>query len=1148
MTTANIAPTKVVPVVTTLTPYDDDFNEDKNFHRILFRPGYSVQGRELTQLQTILQNQIERFGNNIFTNGSLVLGGQIYLDTTAQHINLQPQYANTNIQATSMIGNTVSYATGNAAIRAVVMDARESSGSEPPTLIVKYLTGSEFTNPATSIVSSANTYANTALTNVNGPATLVSINDGIFFINGYFVKVPAQSVVVDKYSNQANARIGLEYTEDIITESNDASLLDPAQESSNYQAPGAARLQINFDLAIRSLDSTDDSSFVELMRVSNGVVLKQVTVPTYSVIGDTMARRTFDESGSYTVRRFNLAIDDHPTDNTKLQVILGPGKAYIKGYEYESIAQQSIDLNKARDTQAVTNRNTTLTVGNYVNVTNVANSFDTNALELVDIHAVVNGAINVTNTTTYNSTKIGTARVGQVKYYGTVNSADANNDVLSLSLFDFRLANLTTNAVSSTSNTVTLFDNSSKFTAVNGAYIGSTVRIISGPSAGEKYTITGWNAGSKIITIGDTWIVGPNASSQLSLDFDFDSANSIVKNTTYTAGAPAFAAANVHISSKNSANGYARLYNTDQITLIYDVGDQWLTPNTASGQTFQYMKYIGSPTPFTSGGVATISLASGETFYAANDTTGQASTTLSGIIPIRLNTGKRMTLSNVAISGSGQTATLQVPGEGATIPFVAYVRVNVNSGAESKPKTKTLRSANTTNILAAGTSLTQNTASGTTTTQVNIVGDGTGQAIITNPSNLANEWMRLYTADVKSISAIYDLNGASVSTGAALSQYNNVTNDFYFDNGQRDTFYDFGHISLKPGAPAKVGPLIVCFNWYDHSAGSSDGFGYFNVDSYIAPEIYANIPSYTATDGTVYNLRDCIDFRPSRTNLTSTSPNYGLGEARIPYDGTGFLQSYSYYLPRKSSVIMTKDLNNPFTVVDGISSKNPIEPPLQTDSMVLYKLTLDPYTAYRTNVSVQFVENKRYTMRDIGNLETRIANLEYYQSLSLLEQATSSMSILDVNGLERTKYGIWADNFSTQAYGDVNNPDYFVSIDTTSDNMRPAQNVVGTQFTVTANTNTIQAGQVVMLQYTEVPAISQPAATKWEEVQPYMLAQWVGAIIMDPPDCNWIETKQTPDVIINTTGVNDAIVANTTPTNPYATKTDTANRWFGLPL
>ena len=72
MASANVANTLIVPAASKVTPYYDDFNEDKNFHRIMFRPGYAVQARELTQLQTILQNQVERFGRHVFVNGSSV--------------------------------------------------------------------------------------------------------------------------------------------------------------------------------------------------------------------------------------------------------------------------------------------------------------------------------------------------------------------------------------------------------------------------------------------------------------------------------------------------------------------------------------------------------------------------------------------------------------------------------------------------------------------------------------------------------------------------------------------------------------------------------------------------------------------------------------------------------------------------------------------------------------------------------------------------------------------------------------------------------------------------------------------------------------------------------------------------------------------
>ena len=61
-------------------PYYDDFDKEKNFHKVLFRPSYPVQARELTTLQSILQNQIENFGNSIYKDGSMVIPGQIGYD------------------------------------------------------------------------------------------------------------------------------------------------------------------------------------------------------------------------------------------------------------------------------------------------------------------------------------------------------------------------------------------------------------------------------------------------------------------------------------------------------------------------------------------------------------------------------------------------------------------------------------------------------------------------------------------------------------------------------------------------------------------------------------------------------------------------------------------------------------------------------------------------------------------------------------------------------------------------------------------------------------------------------------------------------------------------------------------------------------
>ena len=64
-----------------LSPYYDDFTESKKFHRVLFRPAFAVQARELTQSQTILQNQIERVGDHLFKQGAMVIPGQVSIDT-----------------------------------------------------------------------------------------------------------------------------------------------------------------------------------------------------------------------------------------------------------------------------------------------------------------------------------------------------------------------------------------------------------------------------------------------------------------------------------------------------------------------------------------------------------------------------------------------------------------------------------------------------------------------------------------------------------------------------------------------------------------------------------------------------------------------------------------------------------------------------------------------------------------------------------------------------------------------------------------------------------------------------------------------------------------------------------------------------------
>ena len=75
-----------------VSPYWDDFNIDNDFYRVLFRPGFAVQARELTTLQTILQNQIEQFGNHFFKEGTIVIPGSVAYDDKYYAVKLQSTF------------------------------------------------------------------------------------------------------------------------------------------------------------------------------------------------------------------------------------------------------------------------------------------------------------------------------------------------------------------------------------------------------------------------------------------------------------------------------------------------------------------------------------------------------------------------------------------------------------------------------------------------------------------------------------------------------------------------------------------------------------------------------------------------------------------------------------------------------------------------------------------------------------------------------------------------------------------------------------------------------------------------------------------------------------------------------------------------
>ena len=297
-----------------VSPYFDDFSESKKFHRVMYRPAFAVQARELTTQQSITQNQIEKMSDSMFKHGAMVVAGEANYDLN--------YYA---VKLTSFTGTLANYkdATltgGTSGLVADVIGVVATDGTDPDTLFVKYRNSGtdnetvKFTDGET--VTSGHTSASTAVVSTCATGSRATIDAGTYYINGFFVNVDEQILTLDKYTNTPSYRVGLTIVENFITSTDDSTLLDNATGSSNANATGAHRFKIDLTLTKLSLDSTADASFVELFRLKAGTLQDRPISDVKTSFEDTLARRTFDESGDYAVRNFELDVREHLLSGT----------------------------------------------------------------------------------------------------------------------------------------------------------------------------------------------------------------------------------------------------------------------------------------------------------------------------------------------------------------------------------------------------------------------------------------------------------------------------------------------------------------------------------------------------------------------------------------------------------------------------------------------------------------------------------------------------------------------------------------------------------------------------------------------------------------------------------------------------------------
>lgn len=269
-----------------VNPYYDDYDETKQFYRILFRPGRAVQARELTQLQTSIQKQVERFGRGIYKEGSIVVPGGLVVDRSLPYANLTSSYGSNNSDTliSSLVGETITGA--NSKVKAIVVKSEVSTtAGDPSTIYLRYVSSNVYSGGSNTVFQASETFTNIsgnitlqiANSSPTGIGTLFSVTNGVVFTKGVFAYFDDQKYIVEKYTQANNAILGFDVTESTVEATSDTSLLDPAVGASNYIAPGADRYKIALDLSKRPLTATaaDNPNFIELVRIEGGEIISQ---------------------------------------------------------------------------------------------------------------------------------------------------------------------------------------------------------------------------------------------------------------------------------------------------------------------------------------------------------------------------------------------------------------------------------------------------------------------------------------------------------------------------------------------------------------------------------------------------------------------------------------------------------------------------------------------------------------------------------------------------------------------------------------------------------------------------------------------------------------------------------------------------------
>ena len=1102
------------------TTYLDDYDEDKQFYRILFRPSVALQARELTQLQTILQNQITVFGSHTFKDGTTIDGCAVtYLDKIPfvrllNDFNTNPaNIAFSSIDGTYLITNSKELVPqDNTAVRAFVLIANSGFIANYPNTNCFYLdyikdgkitqggakqtefvSGNQLyiydpTQPhagtldSTKIIATINVATqNATVTAVTGAGIGVSVSDGYIYQKGFFLSTEKQTILVKPFDQSPNGYVvGYETKELFIDQYQDESLNDNASGFNNYNAPGAHRLKLVPTLVAKlKSDLANNTSFFAVVEYDGDKPTEQHSDTVYNKIGDELARRTYDTAGDFTIRPF--IIDSKPSANVETFIYeVSPGHAYIKGYSVEKIGTMNLEVDRAITTNALSQKVLTANYGNYVFCDNVIGAADFDVEGPVGLYDTpqLGVALFRSSSAAAQGNKIGDANIRALLWYdGSKGTATAQYYVY--------LSNIIMESGYGFTDDVKSFFGDGNY----GSFMGDIVLV------NDKAILTDTKQNNLIFSPGVENLKTLYTGAATETLYTFR--ETIVSTIANTTGVAIFNINSAAAGGNEVLDYSLGLLNTRQKNdLNFIIGGNTYTTDLNGRIAVNQDSHdiFGTSTAFRtqlkSGSI--IRMFGGTAYYTVNTV---YSDTYLDIVESPFNSYVANTYSVFYPAGSiwdTTNATVQVTSDSSltldtgtqfntdSCPMWAQVKI---SRSNAKPLLKDINKNRMVKIDCSS-----------------------------NDKTSAGPW-ELGIVDVLQLNSVY-VGASYANTGSDVKSW------FVLDNGQRDSEYTTAKLIIKPEYADNITNSSKILIYLDHftanTTAATAGVGFFSVDSYPKANTvtsttigWADIPIYQSKLSGTIGLRDAIDFRPYRINTADSIANTDPANTMItvnpeiptaefdtqavntylPEPDTDFISDYTQYLGRID--VVTLNPAGDMIVSKGTPSNKPLVPFVDGDVTAIASAFVPAFPSLTNREAEGFpgntfrvlartIANRGYTMKDIGAIESRIKRLEYYTVLNVLEQNAKDLKIPDASGFNRFKNGIFADNFAGNELQNVADYENKIAIDKEKNIGRPFFKKHPVDFILDNDRlSTVQkTGTLITLPYTEEVYIEQPFATK----------------------------------------------------------------------